>query len=98
LLASSQTRTGGANVIGLQDPVLDGLLVAARKPAPDDVRMAALVALQTRLAGGTYALPIAWPDMVTVVRQRVVGPSVRTVSDGSERFWDVLTWRLADDR
>jgi len=98
LLASSQTRTGGANVIGLQDPVLDGLLVTARKPAPDDARMAALVALQTRLAGGTYALPIAWPDMVTVVRQRVVGPSVRTVSDGSERFWDVLTWRLADDR
>ena len=32
LLASSQTLTGGSNVIGLQDPALDKLLVAARKP------------------------------------------------------------------
>jgi peptide/nickel transport system substrate-binding protein len=98
LLASSQTQTGGANVMGLQDPLLDGLLEAARKPATDVVRKAALVALQTRLTGGTYALPIAWPDTVFAVRQKVIGPSVRTVSDGSERFWDVLTWRLAGDR
>jgi peptide/nickel transport system substrate-binding protein len=98
LLASSQTQTGGANVLGLQDPLLDGLLVAARKPATDIARKAALVALQKRLAGGTYALPIAWPDTVFAVRQRVIGPAPRTVSDGSERFWDVLTWRLADDR
>ncbi|HEV7603457.1 MAG TPA: peptide ABC transporter substrate-binding protein [Candidatus Limnocylindrales bacterium] len=98
LLASSQTQTGGANVMGLQDPLLDGLLEAARKPATDTVRKAALVALQTRLTGGTYSLPIAWPDSVFVVRQKVIGPAVRTVSDGSERFWDVLTWRLAGDR
>ena len=32
LLAASQTRTGGSNVIGLQDPDLDQLLVAARTP------------------------------------------------------------------
>ena len=32
LLASSQTVTGGSNVIGLQDPELDALLVAARGP------------------------------------------------------------------
>ena len=32
LLASSQTVTGGSNVIGLQDPALDKLLVAARGP------------------------------------------------------------------
>jgi hypothetical protein len=30
LLAASQTRTGGSNVIDLQDPDLDKLLVAAR--------------------------------------------------------------------
>jgi peptide/nickel transport system substrate-binding protein len=98
LLASSQTQTGGANVLGLQDPVLDGLLEATRKPASTDARKAAFVALQARLAGGTYALPIAWPDSVVAVRDRVVGPVARTVADGSERFWDVLTWRLADDR
>ena len=98
LFASSQVQTGGANVIGLQDPVLDGLLEAARAPAADPARMAAFKALQARLAGGTYALPIAWPDSVVAVRDRVIGPAPRTVADGSERFWDVLTWRLADDR
>jgi peptide/nickel transport system substrate-binding protein len=98
LLASSQTRTGGANVSGLQDPLLDRLLETARQPAADDARKAAFVALQTRLTGGIYALPIAWPDSVVAVRERVVGPSIRAVADGSERFWDVLTWHLADTR
>ena len=32
LLAASQTRMGGSNVSGLQDPELDKLLVAARTP------------------------------------------------------------------
>jgi peptide/nickel transport system substrate-binding protein len=98
LLASSQIRTGGANVIGLQDPLLDDLLEAARKPGSDVARMAAYKALQVRLAGGTYLLPMAWPDDVTVLGSRVRGPVVREVADGSERFRDVLTWRLADDR
>ena len=98
ILASSQIRTGGANVLGLQDPVLDGLLEAARRPATEEARIAAYAALQARLAGGTYLLPIAWPDDVVVLDSRVVGPVARTVADGSERFRDVLTWRLADDR
>jgi ABC-type transport system substrate-binding protein len=98
LLASSQNRTGGANVIGLQDPPLDELLEAARRPAAPTARVAAYAALQKRLAGGTYLLPIVWPETVVVVAGRVLGPAVREVSDGSERFGDVLTWRLADDR
>jgi peptide/nickel transport system substrate-binding protein len=98
LLASSQTRTGGANVIGLQDPALDELLTKARAPGAEAVRKTAYGALQTRLSGGTYLLPIAWPDEVVVLGGRVVGPAPREVSDGSERFGDVLTWRLADDR
>lgn len=98
LLASSQTRTGGANVVGLQDPALDALLEAARAPGAEPARIAAYAALQTRLAGGTYVLPIAWPDEVVVLTDRVVGPVAREVADGSERFGDVLTWRLADDR
>src|SRR5439155_6789024 len=81
LLASSQIRTGGANVIGLQDPLLDALLQTARKPATDEARIAAYSALQKRLAGGTYLLPIAWPDDVIVVSNRVVGPAVREVAD-----------------
>jgi peptide/nickel transport system substrate-binding protein len=98
LLASSQTRTGAANVIGLQDPLLDGLLEEARRPAADDVRMAAFAELQDRLSSNAYLLPIAWPDDVVVVANRVSGVVQRTVADDSERFFDVLDWRLADDR
>jgi ABC-type transport system substrate-binding protein len=98
LLASSQTRTGGANLFGLQDPLLDDLLEAARKPAAAAARIAAFSAVQKRLAGGTYVLPIAWPDTVVAVDSRLSGTQNRAVSDGSERFWDVLDWRLADDR
>jgi ABC-type transport system substrate-binding protein len=98
LLASTQTRTGGANIVGLQDTALDKLLEAARKPATQDDRKAAFKALQARLATGVFLLPIAYADEVFVLRNRVMGPVVREVSDGSERFWDVLTWRLASGR
>jgi len=35
---------------------------------------------------------------VVVFRNTVQGPAIRQVTDGSDRFWDVLTWRLAVDR
>jgi peptide/nickel transport system substrate-binding protein len=98
LLASTQTLTGGSNVMGLQDPMLDGLLVAARKPGSDEARAAAYAALQERLAAGMYLLPLAFADEPIVVRDRVQGPQLRQVADRSDRFWDVLTWRLAADR
>jgi ABC-type transport system substrate-binding protein len=98
LLASSQTQTGGANVFGVQDRDLDPLLETARKPAPDADRITAFAAVQKRLAAQTYLLPIAWPDTVVVLGNRVSGTADRTVADGSERFFDVLDWRLADDR
>jgi peptide/nickel transport system substrate-binding protein len=98
LLASTQTQTGGANVFGLQDPTLDDLLEKARAPGDEAARKAAFAAVQKRLSATSYVLPIAWPDTVVVLGNRVQGPVERTVSDGSERFWDVLDWRLADDR
>jgi peptide/nickel transport system substrate-binding protein len=98
LLASSQTVTGGSNVIGLQDPALDALLVAARGPGSDEARQAAYSALQRQLAKGRYLLPLAFADESVVVRDTVVGPSVRQVADPADRFWDVLTWRLAAGR
>lgn len=98
LLASSQTRTGGANVIGLQDPLLDGLLEEARRPGTDEARTAAFAELQDRLSGAQYVLPIAWPDDVVVLGKRLTGTTIRTVADDSERFFDVLDWRLAGDR
>jgi peptide/nickel transport system substrate-binding protein len=98
LMASSQTLTGGSNIIGLQDPELDRLLLAARKPAPMADRNAAYAALQVHLAKGMYLLPLAFADEPIVVRDTVQGPRIRQVADRSDRFWDVLTWRLAADR
>ena len=98
LLASTQTLTGGSNVMGLQDAALDALLVAARKPGPDDARAAAYAALQAQLAKGRYVLPMAFADETVVVHEALQGPEIHQVSDPSDRFWDVLTWRLADDR
>jgi peptide/nickel transport system substrate-binding protein len=98
LFASSQTVRGGSNVIGLQDQGLDALLVAARAPGTDAQRAAAYSALQKRLATGRYVLPIAFADESIVVRNTLQGPAIRQVADPADRFWDVLTWRLAADR
>jgi len=98
LLASSQTLSGGSNVLGLQDPALDKLLIAARTPGTGAARAAAYAALQVQLAKGRYVLPLAFADESIVVRDTVIGPVPRQVADASDRFWDVLTWRLAADR
>jgi len=88
----------GSNFAGLQDPALDRLLVAARAPGKDEARKAAYVALQTQLASAVYILPIAFRDEVVVVRDELRGPQIRPIGSPGDRFWDVLTWRLADDR
>jgi ABC-type transport system substrate-binding protein len=98
LLASSQTQSGGSNVAGVQVLALDKLLSKARKPGTDAERKAAYSALQTELGKGRYLLPLAFQDEVMVYRDTIDGPLVRQVSDRSDRFWDVLTWRLAADR
>ena len=96
LLAASQTRTGGSNVIGLQDPDLDKLLVAARSPIDDAERAAAYKALEQRLADRTYMLPLAFRDEYVVLKDTVTGPESRPVASSGDRYWDVLIWRLAD--
>ena len=88
----------GSNIIGVQDPELDALLVKARAPGTDEERKAAYKALQEQLGKGRYVLPLAFADEVVVARDTVEGPAVRQVTDPSDRFWDVLTWRLAEDR
>jgi peptide/nickel transport system substrate-binding protein len=98
LLASSQTLTGGSNISGLQDPALDALLLKARAPGTEAERKAAYSALQKQLATGRYLLPLTFADEVVVARDTLDGPVVRQVTDRSDRFWDVLTWRLADGR
>lgn len=98
LLASSQSVGGGSNVSGLQDPQLDRLLVTARTPADEATRRSAFAALQEYLGQKSFLAPLYWRDEPVVLSDRVEGPTVRPLGDLSERFWDVLTWRLADDR
>ena len=96
LLAASQTRRGGSNISGLQDPELDKLLVAARTPTDATARTTAYAELQKRLVANTYMLPLAFRDEYVVVRASVVGLQPRPVGGSWDRYWDVLTWRLAD--
>ena len=98
LLASTQTVTGASNIIGVQDPILDGLLTAARAPGTMEARITAYSKLQERLATGRYVLPLAFADEVVVARDTLEGAAIRQVADASDQFWDVLTWRLAEDR
>ena len=98
LLASTQAKSTGSNFSGVQDPALDALLVKARAPGTQEVRKAAYVALQAKLAEGTFVLPIAFRDVLVVVRNTLTGPVSRPVGGPGDRFWDVLTWRLADGR
>ena len=96
LLAASQTRSGGSNIAGLQDPELDKLLVAARTPVDLAARTTAYAELQKRLVANTYILPLAFRDEYVVFRSTLDGPQPRPIAGSWERYWDVLTWRLAD--
>jgi peptide/nickel transport system substrate-binding protein len=98
LLASTQTTSVGLNLSGVQDPGLDKLLVAARAPGTPEARMAAYAALQGFLDARQYILPIAFRDELFLARDTLDGPVARQVADPGDRFWDVLTWRLADGR
>ena len=82
----------------MQDQALDALLVKARAPGSDADRLVAYSALQKQLAAGRYLLPLAFADEVVVAHDTLEGPVPRQASDPSDRFWDVLTWRLAVDR
>jgi len=98
LLASTQATSRGLNLSGVQDPDLDTLLVAAREPGELEDRRAAYRSLQTYLTERQYLLPIAFRDLVVVARDRLEGPAVHQVGDPGDRYWDVLTWRLANGR
>ena len=98
LFASSQAVSGGANVTGVQDATLDKRLAAARAPGTDAARQAAYSKLQTALVSSPPMLPLFFQDHLVVVGSRLSGPAIRSLADPSDRYWDVLTWRLADGR
>jgi peptide/nickel transport system substrate-binding protein len=97
LLDSTQVRASGSNLSGYQDPALDKLLEAARKPGTNDKRRAAWRALLAGLSQRLPMLPLAWVDEV-VVERGLEGVTPRLITGPGDRFWDVLAWRLAADR
>jgi ABC-type oligopeptide transport system substrate-binding subunit len=97
LLDSTQVRASGSNLSGYQDPALDKLLEAARKPGTNDKRLAAWKALLAGLSRRLPMLPLAWVDEV-VVERGLEGVTPRLITGPGDRFWDVLAWRLAADR
>ena len=97
LLATSQVRASGTNLAGYQDPALDALLEAARKPGTPEGRTAAWKALLAALATRQPFLPLAWNDEVMLARG-LDGVTPRLIADTGDRYWDVLAWRLAADR
>jgi ABC-type transport system substrate-binding protein len=95
LLASRQAGVGGSNLTGVQSLVLDDLLIAARKPGTLAQRRGAWAKLESFLAQAQVTLPLAFRDDPLVISDRVSGPVRHLQGDRSDRFWDVLTWRLA---
>jgi len=95
LLASGQAALGGTNLAGYQSAKLDKLLVAARAPADLETRVARFATLQASLLTELPFLSLYFAERVELVRDRLVGPVPRQIAFGSERYGDVLTWRLA---
>ncbi len=95
LLASTQAGPGGGNVSGIQSEDLDVLLEEARKPGTTAARKARYAKLQDYLSTQQVMPPLLFHDHVVAYRATVDGPRPRELGDLSDRFWDVLTWRLA---
>jgi peptide/nickel transport system substrate-binding protein len=92
ILASSQVRSGGANISGIQDAVLDKALVAARAPGSTAARLKAYSALQ-KLLGSLQPMPtLFFRDSVFMVGPGLAGPVARPIADPGGRFWDVVRW------
>jgi len=98
LLLSSQVGSGGSNVSGVQDVVLDQMLLAVRKTVDPEARQAAVSALEKYLSTSLPILPLAFREYDLVVSSRVYDMVSNDIADPSGRFWDVIDWRLASGR
>jgi peptide/nickel transport system substrate-binding protein len=96
LLGSTEAVAGGTNLAGYQSRTLDAQLRVARAYADAATRKARFVALQRSVASELPILPLFFSDYLMVVRTSVAGPTSREIATPSDRYWDVLTWRLAE--
>ena len=98
LLLSSQVGTGGSNVSGVQDPQLDLLLIAVRKTSDPAARLAAVSALEKYISTTVPILTLVFREYDLVVSNRVREVVSDQIAYPSDRFWDVIDWRLASGR
>jgi ABC-type transport system substrate-binding protein len=98
LFLSSQVGSGGSNVSGIKDVTLDQLLLAARKAFDPADRKTATIAVEKYVSTIEPILPLVFRDYDLVVSGRVQNVSGIQIGDPSSRFWDVIDWRLANDR
>ncbi len=95
LLTSSEARRGGSNLAGFQSPSLDKLLGLAHAYTDSVARQGRLADVQAAFVAQLPFLPLVFPDRIELLRDRVEDLVPRQLGTPSDRFWDVLTWRLA---
>lgn len=97
LFLSTQVAPAGSNLTGVQDQGLDRLLTNVRTTTDPTDRQAAVSALEKYVTTNVLMLTICFVDYEFVVSDRVQGLSPNEIADPSNRYWDVLDWRLASD-
>lgn len=95
LLTSTQAVKGGTNLAGFQNTQFDALLAAAHGYTTPAVHAQRVAALMTAFAAQSPFLPLVFPARVVVYGDALSGPSVVPLGSPSDRFWDILDWRLA---
>ncbi|HTS15617.1 MAG TPA: hypothetical protein VMH24_08105, partial [Candidatus Sulfotelmatobacter sp.] len=95
LLTSAQAVKGGTNLAGYESTTFDALLAAAHAYAVPATHAQRVAAVASAFTAAMPFLPLVFPDRVVLYRDTVSGPTVAPLGTPSDRFWDVLTWRLA---
>jgi ABC-type oligopeptide transport system substrate-binding subunit len=95
LLTSAQAVKGGTNLAGFESTSFDALLAAAHAYASPAVHAQRVAALITAFGAQLPFLPLVFPARVVVYRDAVSGPGIVPLGSPSDRFWDVLDWRLS---
>ncbi|HEY5486641.1 MAG TPA: ABC transporter substrate-binding protein [Candidatus Limnocylindrales bacterium] len=97
ILQSSQASSGGSNVSGIQDTSLDHLLQVAQQAISEGDRKTAVSAVEKYVSTNLPILSLCFTDYDFVVAGRVRGLDSNEIADPSDRYWDVIDWRLASD-
>ena len=97
LLQTTQIAPAGSNLSGISDATLDRLLIAVNTTSDAKDRRTAVSELESYITSNILMLPICFTDYVFAVSGRVQGRVATQIADPSDRYWDVLDWRLASD-